>query len=144
MGWWTRLGPRNQASGLGAGPGIRDEEPGMRIMQTTGVLRIRAIAIIVAACIWSGGDGSQLHAGQAGPVAEMTFFVTSVGRGFGGNLGGLAGADNHCQRLAQNVERGDHMWRAYLSAPATSSSPAVHARDRIGKGPWVNAAGVRV
>ena len=106
--------------------------------------RIRAIAVIVAASVWIGGDGSQLHAGQAGPVAEMTFFVTSVGRGFGGNLGGLAGADNHCQRLAQNVGRGDHMWRAYLSAPATSSSPATHARDRIGNGPWVNAAGVRV
>jgi hypothetical protein len=74
----------------------------------------------------------------------MTFFVTSVGRGFGGNLGGLAGADNHCQRLAENVGRGDRVWRAYLSAPATSSSAAVHARDRIGTGPWVNAAGVRI
>ena len=101
------------------------------------------MAVIVAACIWSGGDG-QLHGWQTGPVAEMSFFVTSVGRGFGGNLGGLAGADNHCQRLAQNVGRGDHVWRAYLSAPATSSSPAVNARDRIGKGPWVNAAGVRI
>jgi hypothetical protein len=123
---------------------MRVEEQGIRIMQTTGVRRIRAIAIIVAACIWSGGDGSQVHAGQAAPVAEMTFFVTSVGRGFGGNLGGLAGADNHCQRLAQNVGRGDHLWRAYLSAPATTSNPAVNARDRIGKGPWVNAAGVRI
>ena len=137
MAWWTRLGPRNQASGLS-----RDKGAGIR--QTTGVRRIRAIAVIVATCIWSGGEGSQLHAGQTGPVTEMTFFITSVGRGFGGNLGGLAGADNHCQRLAQNVGRGDHTWRAYLSAPATSSSPAIHARDRIGKGPWVNAAGVRV
>ena len=126
MGWWTRLGSIPLSG------------------QTTGVRRIRAITAIVAACVWSGGHGSQLHARQAGPVAEMTFFVTSVGRGFGGNLGGLAGADNHCQRLAQNVGRGDHTWRAYLSAPATSSSPAIHARDRIGKGPWVNAAGVRV
>jgi hypothetical protein len=74
----------------------------------------------------------------------MTFFVTSVGRGFGGNLGGLSGADNHCQRLAENVGQGNRQWRAYLSAPATASSPAVNARDRIGKGPWINAAGVRV
>lgn len=87
-----------------------------------------------------------MRAGQAdGSVSPaMTFFITSVGRGFGGNLGGLKGADNQCQRLAQNVGRGDHTWRAYLSAPASSSSPAVNARDRIGKGPWVNAAGVRV
>jgi hypothetical protein len=74
----------------------------------------------------------------------MTFFITSVGRGFGGNLGGLAGADNHCQRLAEAVGHGGHTWRAYLSAPATSSRPAVHARERIGNGPWVNAAGVRI
>ena len=107
--------------------------------------RISAIAVIVvSACVWTDGNGIRLQAGQAVPVAEMTFFLTSVGRGFGGNLGGLAGADNHCQRLAQNVGRGDHTWRAYLSAPATSSSPVVHARDRIGKGPWVNAAGTRV
>lgn len=105
---------------------------------------IRATAIIAAACVLMSGDRGTLHAGQAGPVAEMTFFVTSIGRGFGGNLGGLAGADNHCQRLAQNVGRGNHTWRAYLSAPATSTSPAVNARDRIGRGPWVNAAGVRV
>ena len=74
----------------------------------------------------------------------MTFFLTSVSRGFGGNLGGLAGADNHCQRLAEGVGHGGHTWRAYLSAPETSSRPAAHARDRIGKGPWVNAAGVRI
>ena len=74
----------------------------------------------------------------------MTFFVTSVGRGFGGDLGGLAGADNHCQRLADNVGQGGRTWRAYLSAPATSTHAVVHARDRIGKGPWVNAAGVQI
>lgn len=113
-------------------------------MQTTGVLGIRATAIIAAAGVLISADGSSLHAGQTGPVAEMSFFVTSVGRGFGGNLGGLAGADNQCQRLAQNVNRGNHTWRAYLSAPATSSTPAINARDRIGKGPWVNAAGVRI
>lgn len=78
------------------------------------------------------------------PVAEMTFFVTSGGRGFGGNLGGLAGADAHCRQLAAAVGRGDRTWRAYLSAPATTRERVVNARDRIGKGPWTNAAGVRV
>jgi hypothetical protein len=75
---------------------------------------------------------------------EMSFFITSTGRGFGANLGGLAGADAHCLRLATAAGVGAKTWRAYLSAPATSRQPAVHARDRIGKGPWVNALGVQV
>lgn len=75
---------------------------------------------------------------------EMSFFVTSTGRGFGGNLGGLAGADAHCQQLATAAGRGSRTWRAYLSAPATPARAVVHARDRIGQGPWVNAAGVQV
>jgi hypothetical protein len=74
----------------------------------------------------------------------MSFFITSVGRGFGANLGGVAGADAHCLRLATEVGRGNRTWRAYLSSPATPTRPAVHARDRIGKGPWVNAHGVQV
>jgi hypothetical protein len=77
-------------------------------------------------------------------IAAMTFFVTSVGRGFGGNLGGLAGADAHCRRLADAVGEGAHTWRAYLSTPANGAQPAVHARDRIGSGPWVNVRGVQI
>jgi hypothetical protein len=75
---------------------------------------------------------------------DMSFFVTSVGRGFGGNLGGLSGADAHCQRLAADAGRGQRMWRAYLSAPASAGRPATDARDRIGKGPWINAEGVQI
>jgi hypothetical protein len=74
----------------------------------------------------------------------MSFFLTSTGRGFGGNLGGLAGADAICRQRAAAVGRGDRAWRAYLSAPASADAPAVHARDRIGRGPWVNAQGVRI
>jgi hypothetical protein len=74
----------------------------------------------------------------------MSFFVTSAGRGFGANLGGLGGADAHCRRLAAAVGRGDRDWRAYLSAPGANGAPPVHARDRIGKGPWINAAGIQV
>ena len=82
---------------------------------------------------------------QPPPAAPtMTFFITSVGRGFGADLVGLAGADSHCQQLAAAAGRGDRMWRAYLSAPATPGRPVVHARDRIGRGPWVNARGVQV
>lgn len=74
----------------------------------------------------------------------MNFFVTSVGMGDGANLGGLAGADAHCQKLAAAVGAGNKTWHAYLSTQATGNQPAVNARDRIGKGPWFNAKGVRV
>ncbi len=70
------------------------------------------------------------------PSSLMTFFVTSEPIGDGGNLGGLAGADAHCQRLAAAVGAGDKTWRAYLSTQARPGQPAVNARDRIGDGPW--------
>jgi hypothetical protein len=73
--------------------------------------------------------------------SDMSFFITSVGLGKGADLGGLAGADKHCQALAQAAGAGKHTWHAYLSTSATDGQPAVHARDRIGKGPWKNAKG---
>jgi hypothetical protein len=73
--------------------------------------------------------------------ADMTFFVTSVGVGDGANLGGLAGADKHCQDLAAAAGAGSHTWHAYLS---TQGAGAVNARDRVGTGPWKNAKGVVV
>lgn len=76
--------------------------------------------------------------------ADMSFFVTSVGSGKGGDLGGLAGADKQCQMLAQSVGAGAKTWRAYLSTQAAGGQPAVNARDRIGNGPWQNAMGVVV
>jgi hypothetical protein len=78
---------------------------------------------------------------QKQPPAPMTFFVTSVGVGSGANLGGLAGADAHCQKLAAAAGQGNRTWRAYLSTSAEGGKPAVNARDRIGKGPWHNASG---
>src|SRR5919205_832909 len=73
--------------------------------------------------------------------ANMTFFVTSVGSGKGADLGGLEGADRHCQSLAQAAGAGGKTWRAYLSTQASGGTPAVNARDRIGRGPWQNAKG---
>lgn len=72
------------------------------------------------------------------PAQPMSFFITSVGLGDGANLGGIAGADKHCQALAQAAGAGGKTWRAYLS---TQGAGAVNARDRIGKGPWFNAKG---
>jgi hypothetical protein len=71
----------------------------------------------------------------------MTFFVTSEPIGNGGNLGGLTGADAHCQALAAAVGAGDRRWHAYLSTQARPGQPAIHARDRIGTGPWHNVNG---
>lgn len=83
-------------------------------------------------------------AAQGTGPAGMSFFVTSVGSGRGGDLGGLAGADAHCQALAQAVGAGARTWRAYLSTQAGAGAPAINARDRIGSGPWTNAHGVVV
>ena len=74
----------------------------------------------------------------------MTFFVTSEPIGDGGNLGGLAGADAHCQRLATAVGAGTRTWRAYLSTQDRPGQPAINARDRIGTGPWYNFDGVMI
>lgn len=82
---------------------------------------------------------------QSGPQG-MSFFVTSAGPGKGADLGGLEGADRHCQTLAQAAGAGHRTWRAYLStqAPSLSNPGFVNARDRIGTGPWRNAKGVVV
>ncbi|MBM3779798.1 MAG: lectin [Acidimicrobiia bacterium] len=77
-------------------------------------------------------------------TTPMTFFVTSQGPGDGANLGGLPGADTHCQRLAAAAGAGGRTWRAYLSTQAAAGQPAVNARDRIGSGPWHNAKGVKI
>ena len=79
----------------------------------------------------------------AGTAEPMSFFLTSAGPGDGANVGGLAGADKHCQTLAA-AAGSKRTWHAYLSATAAGGQPAVNARDRIGKGPWYNAKGVMV
>jgi hypothetical protein len=79
------------------------------------------------------------QAQQPPPQApDMTFFVTSAGPGKGADLGGLEGADRHCQTLAQSVGAGGKTWHAYLSTQAAGGGQAVNARDRIGHGPWQN------
>ena len=96
---------------------------------------------------WSSSMAAvALGVGLAFPAAaaDMTFFITSVGSGKGADLGGLAGADQHCQSLAAAAGAGGHTWHAYLSTSATDGHPAVNARDRIGSGPWTNAKGVIV
>jgi hypothetical protein len=96
---------------------------------------------IAAACVLPMLLAPSLARAQApGPQPfPMSFFVTSVGLGKGGDLGGLAGADAHCQALAAAAGAGAKTWHAYLSTQARPGVPAVNARDRIGQGPWHNS-----
>jgi len=102
-------------------------------MRKTRFVVLAAVSGLVAAC--------------ASAPSPMGFFVTSAGSGKGADLGGLAGADALCQRLAGAAGQGARQWRAYLSTPptfaqgSTPAVPAVNARDRIGTGPWYNAKG---
>jgi hypothetical protein len=84
--------------------------------------------------------------GLLGCATDMSFFVTSTAPGKGGDLGGLSGADMHCQALAEKAGWGGRNWRAYLSTQgkALNDAEVVHARDRIGAGPWYNAKGVQI
>ncbi len=103
------------------------------------VFAVGALFVLGGAClVFAQAPGAQQ------PRMPMSFFVTSVGNGDGANLGGLAGADAHCQALAAAVGAGDKTWHAYLSTQAANGQPAVNARDRIGSGPWYNAKGARV
>lgn len=92
-------------------------------------LLVLALPVALAACAAGMGGGG------------MSFFVTSAGTGQGANLGGLEGADKHCQTLAAAAGAGNKTWRAYLSTQAKDGAKLVNARDRIGNGPWHNAKG---
>jgi hypothetical protein len=119
-------------------PNKNNREASMRI----------AAPLIARACLGIAGAGC-LVLGAMQPAsaqtANTTFFITSTGIGNGANLGGVAGADNHCQALAQAAgfnASGAKTWHAYLSTQPADGKPAINARDRIGKGPWQNAKGV--
>src|SRR5438034_1145920 len=102
---------------------------------------MRTVRVVVVACIGAIPTVLVLAQPPAQPPQPMSFFVTSTGKGDGANLGGLAGADAHCQALAAAAGRGSATWHAYLS---TQGGNAVSARDRIGNGPWYNGRGQRV
>ena len=94
-----------------------------------------AVTALAGAMAWSSAGAQD---------DRMSFFLTSEGPGDGANLGGLEGADAHCQSLAAAAGAGDKTWRAYLSVTAGGGRAAVNARDRIGDGPWFNFVGVQV
>jgi hypothetical protein len=99
---------------------------------------MRKVSVLIAAAILALQSGSVLAQNKT----PLGFFITSVGSGNGGNLGGLAGADAQCQKLAAAAGAGSRTWRAYLSG--VENGKPVNARDRIGAGPWYNAKGVLI
>jgi hypothetical protein len=117
---------------------MKDRRIGGRIGDSKGDVDMRKVCVLVAAAALALQGGSLF----AQSKTQLGFFITSVGSGDGANLGGLAGADAHCQKLAAAAGAGDRTWRAYLSG--TENGKPVNARDRIGTGPWFNAKGVQV
>ncbi|MGB6636993.1 MAG: lectin [Bradyrhizobium sp.] len=107
---------------------------------TVRVRNISRLSLVSAAALFASVVVQPVQAQSA----NTTFFVTSAGPGNGANLGGLDGADKHCQTLAAAAGAGARTWHAYLSTQAADGKPAVSARDRIGKGPWQNSKGVVV
>lgn len=106
------------------------------VMLVTTVILVGSLTLVWTTSVSTAGDDRN----------KMSFFITSTGLGKGGNLGGLKGADKHCQSLAEAAGVGKRTWRAYLSTQdkGFKKQTAVHARERIGSGPWYNAKGVMI
>jgi hypothetical protein len=106
------------------------------------VVLTTTLALLGATCVVEAQQQPAQPAAPPLPQApNMTFFVTGAGPGKGADLGGLEGADQHCQQLAQRHGAGGKTWHAYLSTQAVDGKPAINARDRIGNGPWQNFKG---
>jgi len=109
--------------------------------------RIRLLAVSAFSLFAASAAVAQQPPAAPPPLPqapEMTFFVTGAGPGKGADLGGIEGADQHCQTLAQRHGAGGKTWRAYLSTQPADGKPTVNARDRVGKGPWQNFKGTVV
>jgi hypothetical protein len=103
------------------------------------------VTILAAALLLAfGAQAQEKKAAKAGAKGPMSFFVTSTGKGNGADLGGLEGADAHCNALAQAAGSKQTNWKAYLSTSLPGGDAGVNARERVGKGPWYNAKGVMV
>jgi len=105
-------------------------------------IAVSTLAALAAPLVLAGGDAAAQQ--QPPQFPNMSFFITSAGGPKGADYGGVAGADAHCQALAEKAGAGTKTWRAYLSVQAAGGVTAINARDRIGKGPWFNAAGTRI
>jgi hypothetical protein len=127
-------GPREESTGRDVRSKPKDALGADKMSKRNSMFAVVAILMSVVTV--------QGLAQQQQEPAPMGFFITSAGPGNGGDLGGLEGADAHCQALAAAAGAGNRTWRAYLSTQAAGGQPAVNARDRIGDGPWANAEGL--
>ncbi len=107
-------------------------------------MQLKHIAFATAAMMPLVMAGDLMAQQQPPQFPNMTFFITSTGGPNGANYGGIEGADKHCQALAAKAGAGAKTWRAYLSVQESGGTKAINARDRIGNGPWVNAAGLQI
>jgi hypothetical protein len=105
---------------------------------------VRVVPVALAAIAIATQESLAQPGTPPQPAQPMGFFITSTPKGDGANFGGLAGADAHCQTLAQAAGAGGRTWHAYVSATAAAGQPPVNARDRIGAGPWYNAKGILI
>jgi hypothetical protein len=120
-----------------------------RSIATAASIALMSLALAVGAQAQQAREAPKKAKAQASSRENrqepgMTFFISSVGSGKGADLGGLAGADRHCQSLADAAGAGKRTWRAYLSTTSAGGGKAENARDRIGKGPWHNAEGTLI
>lgn len=106
--------------------------------------QLRAFVLAAAAIMPVLASGDAMAQQPPPQFPNMTYFITSTSGPKGADFGGIEGADQHCQTLAAKAGAGGKTWRAYLSVQAQDGKPAINARDRIGKGPWVNATGLQV
>jgi hypothetical protein len=109
-----------------------------------GGVALIAAYVVATEYLFKKNISEQPAENQKSEQSTMSFFITSSNLGKGGNLGGLAGADAYCSTLASSAGVTGKTWRAYLSTTQTEGAPAVHARDRIGTGPWFNAEGKKM
>jgi hypothetical protein len=104
----------------------------------------RSHCLLLLSSLLAVAGNTRAQPTSAPQAPQMTFFVTSIGLGKGGDLGGLAGADAHCQKLASGAGAGHRSWRAYLSTQPVDSATPINARERIGTGPWHNFHGTLI
>jgi hypothetical protein len=118
----------------------------MRKTVNSKIMALMGLSALIGLSVQNATAQNAMGAGMgaAPEPLPLGFFVTSMGPGNGGDLGGLAGADAHCQSLAEAAGAGSRTWRAFLSTQATDSEPAINAIDRIGEGPWGNVEGIPV
>jgi hypothetical protein len=122
-----------------------DLKPSITMKSETNMNKMNKSQIIFGGCLLISSLAILAQQAPAPvPTQPISFFVTSEGVGKGADLGGLVGADAHCQKLAAASGSSNKTWHAYLSTQAADGKPAINARDRIGQGPWYNVRGAAV